>query len=130
MDLSSIFELEDALDIPLMTPDMKAVICLYLFGPVPSQSLQMSLQISPSGFYNVQRRLKQRGLIEGQQSAKDMRMTLYDLAAPVRKLLEDRLGLPAEHLARMPDGNAVHPAAGRYRFGSLSWRPDFGASHS
>lgn len=116
--------------IPLMTPDMQAIVYLYLFGPVPSQSLQMSLRISPSGFYNVQRRLKKHGLIEGQQSAKDMRMTLYDLAAPVRKLLEERLGPPAEHLEKKVEGNAIHPAAARYRFGNLPWRSGLGARHA
>lgn len=130
MNLGSLFHLENAIGIPLMTPDMEALVYLYLYGPIPSQSLQMSLRISPSGFYNVQRRLKKYGLIEGQQSDKDMRMTLYDLAAHVRKMLEDRLGPPAEHLAEMSDGNAGNPAAARYRFANLPWRSDLGASHS
>ena len=116
--------------IPLMTPDMQAIVYLYLFGPVPSQSLQMSLRISPSGFYNVQRRLKKHALIEGQQSAKDMRMTLYDLAPPVRKLLEERLGSPSEHLEKKVDGNTIRPTTTRDRFGNLPWRSDLGASHS
>ena len=129
MNLSIIFQLEDAMGIPLMTPDMQIIVYLYVYGAVPSQSLQMSLRISPSGFYNVLRRLKQRGLIEGQQSAQDMRMTFYDLAAPTRKLLEERLAPPAQHLEGLLDDNGLRQAAVRYRSGNLPWRHDFRVSH-
>lgn len=111
MNLRSIFDIEEALGVPLVTPDMQACVHLYLFGPVPSLTLQMNLRISASGFYAVQRRLKDRGIIEGHESAEDKRVTLYDLAPSVRAMFEERLGKPELHLA---SGNADdHPVTNR-----------------
>ena len=39
MNLRSIFEIEEALGLPLVTPDMQACVHLYLVGPVPSLTL-------------------------------------------------------------------------------------------
>lgn len=105
MNLRSIFEIEEALGLPLVTPDMQACVHLYLFGPVPSLTLQMNLRISASGFYAVQRRLKDRGIIEGHESAEDKRVTLYDLAPSVRQMFEERIGKPELHLMSGSDEN-------------------------
>lgn len=104
MNFKNLFEFEKSLGIAMITPDMQACIYLFLNGPVPSLSLQMNLRISASGFYSVQRRLKDRSVIIGRQSEHDLRVTLYDLAEPVRRHMEDMFGKPELHYDAEADG--------------------------
>ncbi len=87
MILQLLFALERDFGLPLITVEMQAIAFLYRHGPVPSLTLQSNLRISPSGFYGVQRRLKEQGIIAGQPSEDDLRVTLYDLTPTVRQAL-------------------------------------------
>lgn len=104
MNFKNLFAFEKSLGVAMVTPDMQACIYLFLNGPVPSLSLQMNLRISASGFYSVQRRLKDRGVIVGRQCEEDLRVTLYDLAEPVRELMREMFGDPELHRDANADG--------------------------
>lgn len=88
MILQRLFTLERDFGVPLITVEMQAIVFLFRHGPVPSLTLQSNLRISPSGFYGVQRRLKEQGIIAGQPSEDDLRVTLYDLTPAVRQAME------------------------------------------
>lgn len=106
MVLDQIVSLEDAIGVPLVTPELQACAFLYSRGPSPSHHLQGALRTSPAGFHNVKRRLIERGIIIGRKSNSDGRVTLYDLTDGVRRLLEQRLDAN--------NGDARHQLTGQY----------------
>lgn len=103
--LSQILSLENDIGIPLVTPEFQACAFLYNRGPSPSHHLQGALRTSPAGFHNVKRRLIERGIISGTKSPTDARVTLYDLTAEARSLLDRRIH--SENLAN-PAGRVPH----------------------
>lgn len=102
MRVKDLYGLERELGIQLMTPDMEVCLYLYMFGPVPSLALHANVRVSSSSYYNVQRRLKNRGVICALEDPEDMRVTLYDLSEKARSAITLHFGEREQNIRDIP----------------------------
>lgn len=125
MRVKDLYGLERHLGIQLMTPDMEVCLYLYMFGPVPSLALHSNVRVSSSSYYNVQRRLKDRGIIYALEDPDDMRVTLYDLAAHAREAIALHFGDREQNIRDIPQLETPYvrqPPSRDLRDFRISWK--------